>query len=325
LINRAGSDVSSEDLTAHFRGLLELIRHTAIFPNPIETLAIGKKLAYNFFMRLAAESLGFQQPLVAARGPPTLEDLAAISLGKCNTVLKREFSDSSHHVIRKGGKHIEKDLNRLLEEAADWESLPFGVPQWMEQPYIPDLVLVGEVRTLVVNGLIAYILHTVPTPGDPHCWTVTALHTVCPRALMRYFFPSLCLTTRAQILGGRLEGNSQNPFKAVDLPHWKQDNDFEKYILSMIGQLILASEYHSKMFSGLRIFCRMDASIYRQEDQIYFFINEFDHSTNTGLFSSADSSEQLESSFVTLSLTLEHAVREGFLSNGGAGLCPLPQ
>ena len=110
----------------------------------------------------------------------------------------------------------------------------------------------------------------------------------------------------------------------VGIPHYQQDNDFETYVLSMLGQYILAYEYHSNFFSGLRIFCRMDTSVYSQQDRFHFFINEMTHSHNTGLFSFIDQYEELESAYSDLSLTLEHAVVKGFLSNGGLGKTPLP-
>jgi len=115
-----------------------------------------------------------------------------------------------------------------------------------------------------------------------------------------------------------------NDLKARGIPHWQHNDEFEKYVLSMLGQYILASEYYSQQFSCLRIFCRMDVGVYRRGDQVCYFINEFDHSTNTGLFPCDDSHNQLQTAFVDLAWTLEHAVKSGYLERGGLGKTPVP-
>jgi hypothetical protein len=121
-----------------------------------------------------------------------------------------------------------------------------------------------------------------------------------------------------------LSSSSESALNAIDLPHWQQDSDFERYVLSMLGQMILAYEYHSGLFSGLRIFCRMDVSVYCQGNRFFFFLNEFDHSNATGLFSFKDTHGDLHTAFVDLSLTLEYAVKSGFLKKLGLGHTPLP-
>lgn len=92
----------------------------------------------------------------------------------------------------------------------------------------------------------------------------------------------------------------------------------------MLGQLVLAYEYHSGIFSGLRVFCRMDVSVYQQDEKFHFFVNEFDHSVNTGLFPIVSTPGNLETAFQDISLTLEHAVKSGYLKEGGLGQTPLP-
>ena len=58
----------------------------------------------------------------------------------------------------------------------------------------------------------------------------------------------------------------------------------------MLGQMILAYEYHMGQFSGPRIFCRMDVSIFmiRHQNKVHYFLHEFDHCNNTGLYSFVD-------------------------------------
>jgi hypothetical protein len=162
---------------------LELAEHTVIFPNPVQILAQGKKAATCMFMRLASFSLGYQQPIIAVREPPTWPEVQAVQKGTNLTVLKRECSDASAHVIAKGGKLTKREFEKVIAGAKIWEKLPFGIPKWLEQPYVPELKFMGEVRTLVVNGLITYTLLT--TSQSDNTWRVTVIRKVRPLEILR--------------------------------------------------------------------------------------------------------------------------------------------
>lgn len=163
----------------HFQALLDLMDVVPIFPNPVQLVAFGKKISVSYFLRTAALSLGFHQPLITVVKQPTWAVVSQITKGTRHTVLKREFSGSSQHVIRKGMKLQKKDWDRMLESSKVWEKLKgFGIPGWHEQPFIPELKYLGEVRCLVVNGVIAYTVYTVMQKnGD---WMATSLPKIRP-------------------------------------------------------------------------------------------------------------------------------------------------
>lgn len=92
----------------------------------------------------------------------------------------------------------------------------------------------------------------------------------------------------------------------------------------MLGQIILAQEFASGTFSGLRLYCRMDVSVYRKDGKFHFFVNEVTHGMNTGLFTYADHDNVMEDVWTELSLVLEHTVKAGYLLSSGVGPTPLP-
>lgn len=64
--------------------------------------------------------------------------------------------------------------------------------------------------------------------------------------------------------------------------------------------------------------------MYRKDESFHFFINEFDHCVNTGLFTFVDHNLEVERAFLDISLALEHAVKAGYLQGAGLGQTPLP-
>jgi hypothetical protein len=176
--------VDVAELEPHFWALLTLIDCVPIFPNPVQMLAQGKKLAATFFLRVAALSLGHSLPLVSVVEPPTWDTVQEIIAGERETVMKREFSDSSCHVIRRGHKISKVDWEKMLDDAKVWESLrAFGPPCWLEQPFVPELMYVGEIRTLVVNGVLAYILASKASRNEN--WEVKVMQKILPLKLMK--------------------------------------------------------------------------------------------------------------------------------------------
>lgn len=61
---------------------------------------------------------------------------------------------------------------------------------------------------------------------------------------------------------------------------------YPDFVLSMLGKLVLAEERRYKRFSGLRIFARMDVSVFRHSEtgKYQYFVNEVGRAHSTHLF-----------------------------------------
>lgn len=80
-----------------------------------------------------------------------------------NAVIKRTYSECSEHVF-------------MPRKFTDWQTatLTVGPPQseWFAQEYVSDLRRYGELRAVIVNGEISYILHTRETTKG---WTAKVI------------------------------------------------------------------------------------------------------------------------------------------------------
>jgi hypothetical protein len=63
-------------------------------------------------------------------------------------------------------------------------------------------------------------------------------------------------------------------------------NLLEHYALTILGRIIALEERRSERMSGLRIFVRLDVSVFRERDtgRCRFFVNEITRTHGTGLF-----------------------------------------
>jgi hypothetical protein len=64
------------------------------------------------------------------------------------------------------------------------------------------------------------------------------------------------------------------------------DNGYEKFVLDMMGKMVLAEEHQYGMVSGLRVFARWDVSVFRNVDscKYEYFVSEITRSWSTCLF-----------------------------------------
>ena len=63
-------------------------------------------------------------------------------------------------------------------------------------------------------------------------------------------------------------------------------NLFEHYALTILGKILLLEERQTGRMSGLRMFCRLDVSVFREQatGKHSFFVNEITRAHSTGLF-----------------------------------------
>lgn len=157
--------------------LSTLAARTAIFPLAHQLLALGKKLDLAFLMNEAAASLHYAQPLVS-QVEPSWQGFQEITSGTRKSVWKRENSESSEHVLRAGMPGMTRQkFNSILAQGKLYQKYLLGIPRWQEQPLIPQLVFMGELRSVVVNGTICYTVHSLPgVAGKPDDSSVHACY-----------------------------------------------------------------------------------------------------------------------------------------------------
>ncbi len=68
-------------------------------------------------------------------------------------------------------------------------------------------------------------------------------------------------------------------------------NTFHEFVLNMAGKMVLAEEMQYQRFSGLRIFCRFDVSVYRDtaSGTYKYVVNEVTRGHTAHLFHGKDS------------------------------------
>ena len=164
----------------------ELAKYVPIFPFPKEVMSLGDKAGLT---AAAAESIGYQQPLVC-KVEPTYELAKKIWDRKVDCVVKRTRSESGIHVILPGGIAMsEERFAEVRAMEAFWESAGFERPIWLKQTYVPQLVHVGELCSLVVNGILFHTICTTSIPGvedlDDDALTVTSPHNFTTLELLR--------------------------------------------------------------------------------------------------------------------------------------------
>jgi hypothetical protein len=90
-------------------------------------------------------------------------------------------------------------------------------------------------------------------------------------------------------------------------PHEEDDdNTLPQFILNMLHRLIVAEEHFSNRPSTMRIFVRMDISVYRHEGKFHYFINELTRSHQSGLFMHWDISGKMEGCIQELAKVLHY-------------------
>jgi hypothetical protein len=250
---------------------------------------------------------------------------------KMQAVLKRTHSGWSNHLISPyTNKPKEVIKQALREQRKCWNvsGHSFDQPIWFCQPYLPLLIHVGEFRTFIVNGVIYYTVATTPVNLDP-----TNLELVgarFPRPLDLYkcvtplIFPSL-LPYGAPFRYDSNQPNNPgwltcdgNDAGLVDPLEYNPDKGYEKYVLDMMGKMVLAEEQQYGVVSGLRLFSRWDVSVFRHEesDKYHYFVSEVTRSWGTCLFHhKADPEGMGDFMFAHLAKLLHHCIATHYLQS----------
>lgn len=278
-----------------------LSTHVTTWPSPREMLFVGQKLETYNLLNKCAVSLGYYQPCVFAIPDAELESYAKdIAHGKLDAVMKRSYSGWSNHIITPDTKDPLGVIQEALELQQQWKvaNPMFDEPLWICQPYLAQLVHIGEYRSYVVNGAIYYTVATTPTgliPGEG----MEMLGGRLPRPLDSYkcvllfsCFFFYCLTYTFVRFDPNNPGNpgwlhlDGNDADAVNPTAPYPEQGYEKYLLEMVGKMVLAEEAQYGAISGLRLFGRWDISVcrHRVTGKYQYFVNEITRSWDTCLF-----------------------------------------
>lgn len=158
-----------------------------MWPCPRESLVVGQKLEAFNLVNKCALSLGYQQPMVFAVPNDKLEFyITQICNGALDAVLKRTNSGCSYHLITRHTQNPKAVIAKALEELEQWRvsGHSFDEPLWICQPYLPQLLHIGEYRAFTVNGTIYYTVATTPIDHDPQ--TIRMIGGRIPRPLETY-------------------------------------------------------------------------------------------------------------------------------------------
>lgn len=160
--------ISGEDAAEYHRTVSLLSTRVTTWPSPREMLFVGQKLETYNLLNKCALSLGYQQPSVFAVPEDELELYASdIADGKRDAVLKRTQSGWSDYVVTPHTKNPKSVIKKALKEQRQWKSSNhwFDEPLWLCQPFMAQLLHIGEYRSFIVNGAIYYTVATTPLPG----------------------------------------------------------------------------------------------------------------------------------------------------------------
>ena len=143
-----------------------------VFPRIDDLIIQGSKLTQALCMQSAAHSFGSRVPIVVYL--ETQQDVKEmfqriVDEGEAG-VIKWEFSEAGLHVFGPGLGSKEK-LYKALKSDKKWEESHILQPKWFYQPYVDEIMKLGELRLVIVNGMLLRTVETTPVSlenGKPH-------------------------------------------------------------------------------------------------------------------------------------------------------------
>ena len=185
--------ITVPQMEKHWDGLLELRNHTLIWPDPLDLFRAGSKLNLNNIVHAVALSEGQSYPICATVEPDD-DLLQSIMDGTKSLVLKRDWSSSSSHVYTKhtaGGLagacgRLQAAIEKEEAAYAALQANDFIRPTWFIQPYLPALIIIGEIRAFFVNGLLLRKIITSPCEGRIDETTLENPSMIMPLHRLKY-------------------------------------------------------------------------------------------------------------------------------------------
>ncbi|TFK16635.1 hypothetical protein FA15DRAFT_662008 [Coprinopsis marcescibilis] len=192
--------------------------------------------------------------------------------GRMKAVVKRDRSACADHVIHCG---VEQDtaleIYTSSEDAVDEffieRPLYFRRPVWFIQPYIDEMRSLGKFLFLFINGCLRHSVETHPRSSK--LWK---FHTAFTLPQLSEMIPEIIQDW----------GSRQGPAR---IDYFLSSNEMQLEALKYLDKLILSEERISKLPSSLRLFCRIDMSIFRRRDNtLGYFVNGVHRAHDTDWF-----------------------------------------
>ncbi|TFK65354.1 hypothetical protein BDN72DRAFT_900751 [Pluteus cervinus] len=267
------SGLSATEACTYIRNSVHLSKRVPIWPPPLDLLYQGAKIT-------TISDLAEVSRLHDLAPYPAVATVDTPQLNRPDLVFKRAYSDTTTHVLH---RHTNKTkakalLGSVSRDRLNWSPLRnlSVIPCWFAVPYIPEVVTCGELRAYVLRGEVHYVIWTRPLPdGDIEC--------VAGERLMPL--------SRLGDLASGAEENWLNPGLCIRKDAIDARRHFDRFVQSIVHGLVEIEERKAQKpnSSSLRIFCRVDVSVYKDPVGEYqYFVNEIERSHTTILFSSYD-------------------------------------
>ncbi|TFK75635.1 hypothetical protein BDN72DRAFT_448241 [Pluteus cervinus] len=249
VLQNADLIVGGRDLSSDFFKLGELLKIKSMWPHPGELLFHGAKIPTLKHLTIVSKRLGHKFPDFKLAEPDDIR-----FCNNPNIVFKRSFSNDAEHVPF----HNTEDRSKKVQIMKDELRLHYTdqmhlKPRWFMVPLIPHMQSAGEIHSFVVGGKLVYsVLTWVQEDGNVAFQAAPGV----PR-----------LADMRQHLDGHLNNHRGRH------PHFHILTGTEghrHYVESIVRGLVEEEENSmAGNISGLRIFCRVDATVFRDRNGDY--------------------------------------------------------
>ena len=161
-----------------YSNMKTLSEKTTVWPHPEELFISGNKIQGYETLRMASLSMNLSVPLYVIvddqLDSKTFQD--KVRRGLLKGALKRDYSMRGDHVITpKMEDPLGKLKHAIQEERKTWPIVLefFGKPRWFIQPFLAQLLQIGEARVVIVGGRIVYKMCTTLRQGVAKEWECT--------------------------------------------------------------------------------------------------------------------------------------------------------
>ncbi|MDX6296002.1 MAG: hypothetical protein QOH50_5261 [Kribbellaceae bacterium] len=282
--------LSPSDMEKAWSSTVCLTSIMTIWPDPRDLLMAGSKLFLETIIQEASSFANFSHPQVS-EVEPTFEIVRQITSGQLSAVLKREFSSHGHHILTSHTRDpLAKLKNCLVEEERVYSKTTlFPRPRWYLSPYNPCLRHLGEIRAFVINGVLFMSIITLPASQSTRLMDIVEPILFTPLSRLRLDF-SIYLSGQSLFnwlfslsFEERRSGTHPGLASTVLSPH-EEEGCHADYILPLLYRLIVAEEHITKRRSGMRVFVRMDISVFQSKGKFNYVVNELTRSHQSTLF-----------------------------------------